>query len=69
MASYKIPIIYQRREYIEVEADNLQTAVKNALDEFLSIPDDKYLEDSFEIDDVFLKENYNEKVDYKKLLQ
>lgn len=70
MANYKIPIKYSRIEYMEVEAENLQTAVENALEEFLSIPDEDYLEDSFDIDDIYLQENYpNEEIDYKKLLQ
>ncbi len=70
MATYKIPIVYQCIDYIEVDADNLQQGVENALNEFLSIPDDKYLEDSFEIDTTYINENYpNEKLDYTKLLQ
>jgi predicted membrane protein len=70
MANYRIPIKYSRVEYIEVEAENLQTAVENSLKEFLSIPDEDYLDDSFDIDDIYIQENYpNEKIDYKKLLQ
>jgi hypothetical protein len=70
MANYKIPIIYQRIEYVEVEADNLQNATEQALNNFFEIPDEYYLEDSFEIDETYLEDNYpNEKIDYKKLLQ
>lgn len=54
---YKIPIIYQRIETFEVEADNLQDAVNQALKKFMSIPDEAYLEDSFEVDGI-IKDNY-----------
>ncbi len=58
MKTYNIPIIYQRVETMTVEADSLQDAMTKALDEFLSIPDEKYLDDSFEFDTVI--EDYQE---------
>lgn len=54
---YDIPIVYQSVMTMSVEADNLEEAVTKALKEFLSIPDDNYLQDSFEIDGI-LEENY-----------
>ena len=59
--TYKIPIIYERCETFSVEASSLQEAVRKALKEFLSIPDEKYLDDSFRIDDVV--EEYEEPYD------
>lgn len=50
MKTYKIPIIYQSVGQIEVEANTLQEAVNKALDIFLSVANDTYIEDSFEID-------------------
>lgn len=69
MKTYKIPIVYQSIMYVEVESDNLQNACEKALNEFLSIPDDNYLEDSFEIDSI-IEDNYpGEKLDRTKVLQ
>lgn len=66
---YKIPIIYQRLEFFEVEAEDLQTAAKQALNEFFQIPDENYICDSFELDNDHIKENYpNEELNYNKLL-
>lgn len=66
MKTYKIPIIYQRCEEFEVEASSLQEAVQKALQEFLSIPDDHYIEDSFEIDGI-VEDNYNETYSIEKV--
>jgi len=69
MKTYKIPIVYQSIMYVEVESYNLQNACEKALNEFLSIPDDNYLEDSFEIDSI-IEDNYpGEKLDRTRLLQ
>ena len=59
MKTYKIPIRWESYKRIEVEADNLQSAIHLALKQFLSEPDDLYLEDSFEIDNI-LEEEYPE---------
>ena len=66
MKKYKIPIMYQCVDIFEVEAESLQKAAKLALTEFLRIPNDKYIDDSFEIDCVIFEE-YREKIDYEKL--
>jgi len=59
MKTYKIPIIWQSYKKYEVEAENLQSAIELALKQFLAEPDELYLEDSFEIDDI-LEEDYPE---------
>lgn len=56
---YNIPIRWESYRRIEVEADNLQSAIYQALKQFLSEPDELYLEDSFEIDDI-LEDEYPE---------
>ena len=50
MKQYSIPIIWESYKRYNVEAENLQEAVKLALREFLKEPDDNYLDDSFSID-------------------
>lgn len=68
MKTYSIPIVYQRIEFIVVEANNLQEATESATEQFLSTPDDLYINDSFEIDHVYLEENYpDEKIDLNKI--
>lgn len=57
MATYKIPIVWQSVKFYEVETENLQDAVEQALQTFLSEPDENYLEGSFEIDGI-VEENY-----------
>ena len=59
MKTYKIPIRWESYKRIEVDADNLQSAIYLALRQFLSEPDDLYLEDSFEIDNI-LEDEYPE---------
>lgn len=49
---YKIPITWQSYKVYEVEAENLQEAVTKSLKQFLSEPDDNYIDDSFEIDSI-----------------
>lgn len=65
---YSIPIIYQRCDDFVVEADNLQEAVEKALKVFLSIPDENYLDDSFEVDTI-IAENYAEEYDVEQAIQ
>jgi len=69
MKTYNIPIIYQRVETINVEANNLQEAVEIALKQFLAIPDDNYLDDSFEVDTIVddYEEHYSVEVAIDKL--
>ena len=59
MKKYKIPIIWQSYKHYEVEAENLQEGIIKAMKQFLSEPDDSYLEDSFEIDNI-LEDEYPE---------
>jgi hypothetical protein len=68
MKTCSIPIVYQRIEFIVVEANNLQEATESATEQFLSTPDDLYIDDSFEIDHTYLEENYpDEKTDLNKI--
>lgn len=57
---YSIPILWQSYKRYDVEAENLQEAVEKALKIFLAEPDEQYIEDSFEIDDVIYDEHPNE---------
>ena len=67
--TYKIPIVYQRMETFEVEAENLQDAIEKALKTFLVIPDEHYLEDSFEVDGI-IEDNYpDEDFDMSKAME
>ena len=59
MKKYKIPIIWQSYKHYEVEAENLQEGIIKAMKQFLSEPDDSYLDDSFEIDNI-LEDEYPE---------
>lgn len=59
MKTYKIPVLWQACQEYEVEAEDLQEAVTKAIKQFLSEPDDKYLEDTFDIDNI-VEEEYNE---------
>ena len=60
MKTYKIPIRWESYKRVEVEADNLQEAIIKALKQFLSEPDDTYLDDSFQFDEDYIEENYSE---------
>lgn len=69
MKRYKIPIVFQKIEYYDVNAENLQEAVETALKEFFKKPEDGYLEDSFEVDGI-IEDNYpNETYDINKAMQ
>lgn len=61
--TYNIPIIWQSYKRVEVDAENLQDAVTKALKQFLSEPDEFYIEASFEIDGVIHEEIPNETFD------
>ena len=58
MPTYTIPIQWVSIKDFDVEADNLQEALQLALDNFMSIPDDNYLEDSVSFDEIGIKERY-----------
>ena len=60
MKVYSIPIVWESYKRYIVNAENLQEAVKLALQQFLSEPDDNYLEDSFSIDEM-VYDDYPEK--------
>lgn len=62
MKTYNIPILWQSYMRVEVEADNLQEATEQALKKFLAIPDDNYLDDSFEVDEIIFEEHPDETV-------
>jgi hypothetical protein len=57
---YEIPIVWESYKRYKVEANNLEEAVTKALKQFLSEPDDEYIEDSFSIDDIIYDENPDE---------
>lgn len=67
MKTYRIPIRWESFERFEVEAENLEEAVTKALKEFLAIPDDKYIEDSFEIDSGIEEDYSDEDFDLDKV--
>lgn len=69
MKTYNIPIVWQSYKRVPVQAENLEEAVKLALKQFLSEPDDLYVEDSFEIDEILEDEYSDEDFDLNKILQ
>lgn len=69
MAQYKIPIVFQKIEYYTVDAENLQDGVEKALKEFFEKPEEGYLEDSFEIDNIIEDDYPNEEYDVNEALQ
>jgi len=71
MKQYEIPIIWESYKRYSVEAENLEKAVTRALKQFLSEPDEVYVDDSFSIDEIIYEEYPNEIFDmnaiYNKL--
>jgi len=67
MPTYKIPITWESYTRIEVEADDLQEALKKAYAKFLTIPDENYIEDSAEFDTVVFEE-HNEEADPERAI-
>lgn len=55
---YEIPIYWECYRTFNVEANTLQEAVAKAVKDFLTIPDDDYLSDSFGVDQEILVEEY-----------
>jgi hypothetical protein len=56
MAKYEIPIGWECFKRYTVEAENLEEAVIKAAKQFLSEPDENYLDDSFSIDETINEE-------------
>lgn len=59
--TYKIPITWQSFQEFEVEAETLEKAILIALKKFMSINDDNYIDDSWEIDGIIYDNYPNEK--------
>ena len=53
---YSIPIIWESYKRYKVTANTLEEAILKALKQFLSEPDDNYINDSFEIDEIIYEE-------------
>ncbi len=69
MKNYSIPITWQSYKRYDVQAENLKEAVISALNQFLSEPDETYINDSFDIDSIILEENPNEIDAYEKAMK
>lgn len=67
MKKYSIPIIWQSIKRFEVEAENLTEAIIKARETFFSIPDDAYIEDSYDIDNIISDEYPDEEIDYGQI--
>jgi len=66
---YNIPISWESYKRYKVEADSLEEATKKALKQFLTEPDENYLDDSFKVDVEVLKEDYpNENLDIDSII-
>lgn len=68
MKTYSIPILWESYNRFEVQADTLEEAVTKALKVFLSIPDECYIDDSFEIDLIVEEEYPGETFDMNNVL-
>lgn len=64
---YDVPIVWQSYKNYKIEADNLEEACILALKQFLSEPDDNYIDDSFEIDNIIYDNYPEEKLDLLKI--
>lgn len=69
MKTYNIPVLWQSYKRYSVKAESLEEAVELALKKFLKEPDDNYLDDSFEIDDILGDDYPDEEFDLNKVLQ
>ena len=65
MPKYNIPIRWESYKRISVEADNLKEACIKAVKEFLEIPDDNYIDDSWGLDEILKWEYSDEVVPYE----
>lgn len=68
MKEYSIPIVWQSYKRIDVEAEDLQSAIYQALKQFLAEPDETYLCDSFELDGIIHDEYPDEDYNYEKII-
>lgn len=64
---YDIPIAWQSYKNYKVKADNLEEACILALKQFLSEPDENYVDDSFEIDGIIHEDYPEEEIDIQKI--
>lgn len=69
MKLYNIPILWESYKRYSVEANTLQEAVEIALKQFLSEPDEEYLEGSFNIDNILEDEYPGETFNLDKIIQ
>ena len=69
MKNYSIPICWQSYQRYKVEAENLQEAIQKALNKFLAESNDRYIDDSFEIDSIIDEEYPNEIWDMNKIIE
>ena len=67
MKVYSIPIVWESYKRYIVNAENLQEAIKLALQQFLSEPDDNYLQDSFSIDEMIYDDYPEEDFDINEI--
>jgi len=65
---YKIPITWQSYKRYKVKANDLEEAVEKALKQFLSEPDETYVDDSFDIDSILEEECPDESFDMERIL-
>ena len=68
MKNYRIPIIFQTSKEFNIEAESLEEVCVKAMSAFLKIPDDDYIQDSAEFDDI-IYDDYDENVDIDKVWQ
>jgi len=66
---YNIPISWESYRRVKVKANSLQEAIVLALKQFLSEPDEEYLCDSFNIDEVLEDEYPDESYDMNDVLE
>ncbi len=63
MKTYSIPLNWESYTRIEVNAESLQEAVNKAIDMFLSIPDENYLDGPLVVDSILEEEVPDEAYD------
>jgi hypothetical protein len=64
---YSIPIVWQSYKRYKVTAENLQEAALKALKQFLSEPDECYVDESFEVDEIVFDEHPDELLDLHRV--
>ena len=69
MKTYNIPILWQSYKRYYVKAESLEEDVELDLKKLIKEPDDNYLDDSFEIDDILGDDYPDEEFDLNKVLQ